>query len=98
VHELKRHLVGYVWVVALRELLRIPSVPVEIRRGSVILAGLLASPFVICAFVWWVLTGKRLRGRLGAWLLDPTVVRVNVFRKLPAILLEDSVSSTPTRE
>ena len=63
-----------------------------------ILAGLLASPFVICAFVWWVLTGKRLRGRLGARLLDPTVVRVNVFRKPPGILLGDSVSSAPGRE
>ncbi len=96
--ELKRHLAGYVWVVVFRELLRVPSVPVELRRGSVILAGLLASPFVICAFVWWVLTGKRLRGRLGAWLLDPTVVSVNVFRKPPANIYEDSVTSAPRRE
>lgn len=98
VRELKRHLVGYVWVIAFRELLRVPSFPVEVRKGSVILAGLLASPFVICAFGWWVLTGKRLRGRFGDRLLDPTVVGVNVFRKPPAILLEDSVTSASTRE
>jgi hypothetical protein len=40
VPELKRHLIGYAWVIALRELLRIPQIPVEIRRGSVVLAGL----------------------------------------------------------
>lgn len=98
VRQLKRHLVEYVWVIALREPLRIPSVPVEMRRGSVILAGLLTSPLVICAFIWWMLTGRRLRGRLGAWLLDPAVVRVNVFRKPPAILLADSVTSPARRE
>jgi hypothetical protein len=88
VRALKRHLIGYVWVIALRELLRVPRIPVEIRRGSVLLAGLLTSPFVISGFAWWVLTGKRLPGRLGAWLHDPTVVRVNMFTKLPATLLE----------
>lgn len=73
----KRHLIGYAWVIALRELRRIPRIPAEIRRGSVILAGLLTSPFVISAFAWWVLTAKRLPGPVGAWLHDPGVVRVN---------------------
>jgi hypothetical protein len=39
VRELKRHLSAYAGVIAFRELLRIPGVPIEIRRGSVILAG-----------------------------------------------------------
>jgi hypothetical protein len=98
VRELKRHLIGYARVIAFRELLRIPRVPIEIRRGSVILAGLLASPFVILAFAWWVLTGKRLPRPLGAWLGDPAVVRVNMFRKLPAALLEGSTAADPTRK
>jgi hypothetical protein len=98
VRELRRHLIRYAWVIALRELLRTTRVPIEIRRGSVVLAGLLASPFVISAFVWWVLTGKRLHGPLGAWLGDPAVVRVNVFGKLPATLLEDSTPSDRTRK
>jgi hypothetical protein len=59
-------LIGYAWVIAFRELVRTPRIPVEIRRGSVILAGLLTSPFVISAFAWWVLTGKRLPGPFGA--------------------------------
>jgi hypothetical protein len=87
VRELKAHLIGYAWVIALRELLRLPQIPVEIRRGAVVLAGLVTGPFVISAFVWWVLTGKRLPRALGAWLHDPAVVRVNMFRKLPASLL-----------
>jgi hypothetical protein len=86
VRELKRHLIAYAWIIALRELLRIPRIPIEIRRGSVILAGLLTSPLVISAFAWWVLTGKRLPGPLGAWLQDPAVVRVNIFTKPPATL------------
>jgi hypothetical protein len=86
VRELKRHLIGYAWVIALRELLRVPGVPVEMRRGSVVLAALLTGPFVISAFAWWVLTGKRLPGPLGAWLHDPAVVRVNMFPKMPASL------------
>jgi hypothetical protein len=98
VRELKRHLIGYAWVIVLRELLRVHRIPVEIRRGSVILAGLLTSPLVISAFAWWVLTGKRLPGPLGAWLLDPAVVKVNMFTQLPATLLEDSSASDPTRE
>ncbi len=68
---------GYVWVIALRELLRIPRIPVEIRRGSV------------------ALTGKRLPGPVGAWLHDPAVVKVNMFRKLPATLLTDSTTPDP---
>jgi hypothetical protein len=92
VRELKRHLIGYAWVIALRELLRTPRIPVEIRRGSVVLAGLVTSPFVISAFAWWVLTGKRLPGPFGAWLGDPAMFRVNVFRKPPAGLFEDSTT------
>jgi hypothetical protein len=95
VRDFKRHLIGYAWVIAFRELLRVPRIPVEIRRGSVILAALLTSPFVISAFAWWVLTGKRLPKPLGAWLGDPTVVRVNMFRKLPPTLLEGSARLTP---
>lgn len=96
--ELRRHLIGYVWVIAFRELLRTPRIPVEIRRGSVILAGLLTSPFVISAFAWWVLTGKRLPGPFGALLHNPAVVGVNMFRKLPATLLEDLTTPGPTRD
>ena len=96
--EFKRHLIGYASVIAFRELLHLPWIPVEIRRGSVILAGLLTSPFVISAFAWWVLTGKRLPGPLGTWLPDPAVVRVNMFRKLPATLLEDPTAHRLTRE
>lgn len=95
--EIRGHLIGYAWVVAFRELLRTPRIPVEIRRGSVILAGLLTSPFVISAFAWWVLTGKRLPGPFGAW-LDPAVMRVNVFRKVPATLFEDSTTPGPPRD
>jgi hypothetical protein len=96
VREFKRQLIGYAWVIALRELLRTSRIPVEIRRGSVILAGLLTSPLVISALAWWVLTGKRMPGPIGAWLRDPAVVRVNMFRKLPASLLEGSAASDPT--
>jgi hypothetical protein len=95
VRELKRHLIGYAWVIALRELLRNPQIPVEIRRGSVVLAGLVSGPFVISAFAWWVLTGKRLPGPFGAWLGDPTMFRVNVFRKPPAGLFEDPTPPWP---
>lgn len=98
VRELKRHLIAYAWVIALRELLRIPRIPVEIRRGLVILAGLLTSPLVISEFAWWILTGKHLPGPPGAWLHDPAVVRVNMFRKLPATILEGSTASGPTQE
>ncbi|MFZ1997250.1 MAG: hypothetical protein WAU75_24250 [Solirubrobacteraceae bacterium] len=91
-HELKRHLIGYAWVIALRELLRTPQIPVEIRRGSVVLAGLATGPFVISAFVWWVLSGKRPPGPFGAWLGDPAMCRVNVFRKPPPGLFEDSTT------
>jgi hypothetical protein len=98
VRELKSHLVGYAWVIALRELLRIPWIPVEIRRGAVILAGLTTGPFVISAFAWWVLTGKRPPEILGTWLHDPAVVRVNMFRKLPAPLLDDSAAPGLTPE
>lgn len=91
--ELKRHLIGYAGVIALREWLRIPGIPVEIRRGSVILAGLMTSPLVISAFAWWILTGKRLPGPLGAWLHHPAVVRVNMFTKPPGTLLEDPSAS-----
>lgn len=98
VRELQRHLIGYAGVIAFRELLRISWVPIEIRRASVILAGLFASPFVILAFAWWVLTGKRLHRPLGACLGDPAVVRVNMFRKLPAALLEGSAAAHPTQK
>lgn len=70
VRELKRHLVGYAGVIAFRELLRIPGIPVEIRRGAVILAGLLAGPFVISAFAWWVLPANI---RLGSSALAPRI-------------------------
>lgn len=96
--KLKRHLVGYAGVIAFRELLRIPGIPVEIRRGAVILAGLLTGPFLISAFAWWVLTGKHPPGILGLWLRDPAVVRVNVFRKPPASLLENCAAPGHTRE
>lgn len=96
--ELKCHLIGYAWVIALRELLRLPEIPVEMRRGPVVLAGLVTGPFVITAFAWWVLTGNRLPGPLGAWLHDPAVVRVNMFRKLPASLLEDSAAPNLSSE
>jgi len=92
VRELKRHLIGYAWVIAFRELIRIPRIPVEIRRGAVILAGLTAGPFVISAIAWWVLTGKHPPGPIGAWLRDPAVVRVNMFRRPPASLLENSAA------
>jgi hypothetical protein len=58
----------------------------------VVLVALATGPFVISAFVWWVLTGKRLPGPFGAWLGDPPMFRVNVFRKPPAGLLEDSTT------
>jgi hypothetical protein len=80
VRELKRHLIGYAWIIALRELLRIPQIPVEVRRGAVILAGLLTGPFVISALIWWILTGKHPPCRFGNWVGDPAVVRVNTFR------------------
>jgi hypothetical protein len=92
VRDFKHHLIGYAWVIALRELLRIPQIPVEIRRGSVVLAALVSGPFVISAFAWWVLIGKRLPGPFGAWLGDPAMFRVNVFRKPPAGLFEDSTT------
>jgi hypothetical protein len=69
---------GYAWVIAFRELLRAPQIPVEIRRGGVILAGFVTGPFVISAFAWWVMTGKHPPGPLGIWLRDPAVVRVNM--------------------
>jgi hypothetical protein len=93
--DFKRHLVGCAWVIGLRELLRTPLIPVEIRRGSVILVGLLSSPFVISAFAWWVLTGERLPGPLGAGLRDPAVIRVNMFATLPAPLHDDLAASRP---
>jgi hypothetical protein len=83
---------GYAWVIAFRELLRAPQIPVEIRRGGVILAGFVTGPFVISAFAWWVMTGKHPPGPLGIWLRDPAVVRVNMFRKLPASLFENSAA------
>jgi hypothetical protein len=53
---------------------------------------------VILAFAWWVLTGNRPPRLLGAWLGDPAVVRVNIFRKLPAALLEGSTTAHPTQK
>ena len=76
-HEVKRLLIRYGWTVAFRELLRTPRIPVELRRGSVILVGLLISPFVTSASVWWLLTGKRIPGPLGAWFSPSPMIRVN---------------------
>jgi hypothetical protein len=77
----KRLLRHYIWSITVRELARSRSVSAETKVGVIVLTGLLVSPFVISSFVWWLLTGKRLPGRLGRWFPSPTTVIVDPFPK-----------------
>lgn len=83
VPEFKRHLGHYVWTVALRELLRLPQIAPEVKRGVIVLGGVVIAPFVIISYVWWLLTGRRAPTALGGWLSPPGSVHVNVFGKPP---------------
>ncbi|MDQ6731747.1 MAG: hypothetical protein M3022_16040 [Actinomycetota bacterium] len=89
--EFKRHLGHYVWTVALRELLRLPQIAPEVKRGVIVLGGVVIAPFVIISYVWWLLTGRRAPTALGGWPSPPGSVHVNVFGKPPPeIWLESS--------
>jgi hypothetical protein len=85
----KRFLRHYLWSIIVRELSRSRMISAEAKVGVIALAGLLMSPFVVGSFVWWLLTGKRLPGRLGRWLPPPGAVIVHPFPKqLPADVRE----------
>ncbi len=86
----KRLLRHYIWSITVRELSRSRMISAEAKVGVIALTGVLVSPFVVGSFVWWLLTGKRLPGRLGRWLPPPSaVVIVDPFHKqLPADVRE----------
>jgi len=80
VHGLKRAGWRYAWRIGLREVLRSPRISAETRVVTIVLTGLLISPFVVGSAIWWLLTGRRLPGRLGRWFPPPTTVFVNPIR------------------
>jgi hypothetical protein len=77
VRALRRAVWRYAWKNGLRELLRSPLISAEARVTSIVMMGLLISPFVLGSAIWWLLTGKRLPGYLGRWFPPPTTVTVN---------------------
>jgi hypothetical protein len=85
----KRLLRHYIWSITVRELSRSRIISPETKVGVIALTGVLMSPFVVGSFAWWLLTGKRLPGRLGRWLPPPSAVMVDPFPKqLPADVRE----------
>jgi len=94
--DLKRVLLRYVWTISFHELMRARAIPAEVRVGVLFLAGLLMVPFVLASYIWWLLSGKRLPGRLGRRLPLPNVVVVTPFPKnLPADVHEVLTRSSP---
>ncbi len=70
--SMKRLLVGYLWTVVLTELERSPRISDEAKVvGVTLLGGFVIAPVVVGAYVWWLITGKRLPGRLGSWVGSP---------------------------
>lgn len=70
--SIKRLLVGYLWTVVLTELGRSPRISDETKVvGVTPLGGFVIAPVVVGAYVWWLITGKRLPGRLGSWVGSP---------------------------
>lgn len=85
----KRLLRHYIWSIAARELSRSRMISARAKVGVIALAGVAMSPFVIGSYAWWLLTGKRLPGRLGRWLPPPNAVIIDPFPKqLPADVRE----------
>lgn len=81
----KRFFRHYLWSITVRELSRSRMISPQAKVAVIALAGLVMSPFVVGSFVWWLLTGKRLPGRLGRWLPSPSAVIVDPFpTQLPA--------------
>lgn len=97
VRDLKRVLLRYVWTICFRELMRARAIPAEVRVGVLFLAGLLMVPFMLASYIWWLLSGKRLPGRVGRRLPLPNVVVVIPFPKnLPADVHEVLTRSKST--
>lgn len=89
--SIKRLLVRYVWTVVLAELERSPHVSDEAKVfGVTLIGGLVVSPVVVAAYVWWLITGRRLPGRLGTWVGSPAKLSFDPFprRPLPKEVLE----------
>ena len=87
----KRLLLRWAWIAAWREVLRTPRIPAETKVGVMFLLGLAAAPFVVlvggAAFIWWLLTGRRLAGPIGRWIGPPSRMLLNAspkqLRQLP---------------
>lgn len=71
----RRLLVRCVWGIAVREFARAEFVSAETRIAVIVLAGVVVAPFVVVlgggSYLWWLITGRRLPGRLGRWLGPP---------------------------
>jgi hypothetical protein len=80
-------LARYAWIIALREWMRFDRVRPEVRLGTSAFMGAVLAPFVVfgwpVARLWWLLTGRRLPGRVG-WLFPPPRVFADPFRGDPA--------------
>lgn len=75
----------WAYIAAWREVLRTSRIRAEIKAGVMFLGGLLVAPFVVVffgtAFLWWLLTGKRLPGPIGRWTGPPAMAFFNAYPK-----------------
>ncbi len=82
--SIKRLLVGYMWTVVLTELERTPRISDEAKvAGVTLLGGFVFAPVVVGAYVWWLMTGKRLPGRLGRWVGSPAKLSFGSIPRRP---------------
>jgi hypothetical protein len=82
--SIKRLLVGYLWTVVLTELERTPRISDEANvAGVTLLGGFVFAPVVVGAYVWWLITGKRLPGRLGSWVGSPAKLSFGSIPRRP---------------
>jgi hypothetical protein len=75
----------WAYIAAWREALRTQQITAESKAGVLFLAGLVVAPFVVVvfggAFLWWLLTGKRLPGPIGRWTGPPAMAFLNAYPK-----------------
>ena len=82
--SIKRLLVGYLWTVVLTELERTARISDEAKvAGVTLLGGFVIAPVVVGAYVWWLITGKRLPGRLGSWVGSPAKLSYGSIPRRP---------------
>jgi hypothetical protein len=84
--KLKKGLLRFALLAAWREALRTPRVPADAKVSALFLVGAVASPFVVVisgtSFIWWLITGKRLPGRIGQWVGPPSRLGGGVPKQL----------------